>query len=444
MAMIWTCVEGAADFVSADRQDLSSGRLAGIDANSVCSTSSDQDPTLPETPARHLREQATRGRRPSIAVWSDPTLLAVANAKVREISPPPSRPSVSPVSPAIPTTTTDRLTSVDPALLARILNYLDLASLVQFSLASRYCKLFVDADERVLQTMDLSPFNTRMADDVLASLSRLVSGRTRALCLAKCYHLTDQSIIQLVGQASNLESLDLNSCWLLTNKSLQAIADSCSQLKHLNLSNCRKVTDAGMALALPHLSHLETLNLSYCKNLTYQTMQTLAMYNATTLQRLTLQRCTKINDGAFEMWADTAHFNALAAIDLTDCSFLSDKAIVALIVAAPNLEQIKINFCCALSDTAVEEMARRLQHLQVLDCSFCGAAVSDASVATLLRERAATLARLSLRGCVRITGTGIMQAMEPSHLQYLNVSQCPGVSAQVKNCISGHIRQLVT
>ena len=82
------------------------------------------------------------------------------------------------------------------------------------------------------------------------------------------------------------------------------------------------------------------------------------------------------------------------------------------------------SFCCALSDVAIEILCQGCRNLTSLDVSFCGSAVSDNTMRciglTLKR-----LERLSVRGCVRVTGIGVEAILAGCpNLQYLDVSQC--------------------
>src|ERR1700686_4664350 len=54
-----------------------------VDKSTICSTSSDQDPTLSSAVCK-IRDIGTRRRRASVAVWSDPDLLAFAEQKSTE------------------------------------------------------------------------------------------------------------------------------------------------------------------------------------------------------------------------------------------------------------------------------------------------------------------------------------------------------------------------
>jgi len=62
-----------------------------------------------------------------------------------------------------------------------------------------------------------------------------------------------------------------------------------------------------------------------------------------------------------------------------------------------------------------------------LNLSFCGSAVSDSSLRSL-GLHLLDLRELSVRGCVRVTGTGVDAVVDGCHkLQAFDISQCKNV-----------------
>ncbi|OAD05892.1 hypothetical protein MUCCIDRAFT_138692 [Mucor lusitanicus CBS 277.49] len=435
-----------------------------ITLDSVCSTTSDQDPTLlPPTTANVLKTTETRRRRGSVAIWSDPNLVALANRNIKEPAK-ESRLKDNVVSSHAsqqdsimkpPEYAGDgRFQLFNQDILSRIINMLDFSSILQFSAVSKKCREFVQKSDAVMQHVDLSHLNKRITDTALDHIMALVASegagaRIKELSLAQCFYITDDGFKRLIEQLPNVETLDLNSCWLLTDKSLALLAASCPQLTRLDLSNCRKISDIGIFKMLDEkqtrgFPELKELSLSYCKKLSDMTMSHLAEFCSNTLESLNIQRCTRITDQGFVKWADT-QFPQLKYLNLTDCSFLTDQAISHLVSAAPQLQNLSLSFCCALSDNAIEGLIS-LPHLRELDASFCGAAVSDVSIRALLKSGSfESMNSLNLRGCVRITDTCIKSILEWGRLNTLNISQCPGISLDAKQIIkeSGNVHHLV-
>lgn len=427
-----------------------------IEASAVCSTTSDQDPTLlPVTAANVLKTTETRRRRASVAIWSDPNLVALANKAMKptKTEPEESKLKFEPMAADYSFRTSQnedsRLFTINEEILGLIVDYMDFADILRFSTISKKCRDFLLHNDKILHYVDLSHLNKRITDAAAASIASLVGTRARRLNMSQCFYITDEGFKTLIENMSNIESMDLNSCWLLTDKSLPLLGAICPCLVKLDLSNCRKITDGGIFRLLDEKTSrgypgLTDLSLSYCKKLSDMTMSHLAEFSSKTLASLNIQRCTRITDQGFVKWADT-EFPNLKTLNLTDCSFLTDQAISHLVAAAPNLHSLSLSFCCALSDSAIEGLIS-LAELQELDASFCGAAVSDVSIRALLNSKSAELlSSLNLRGCVRITDTCIKTIMELARLNTLNISQCPGISINAKQTVkeSGYVQHLV-
>ncbi|CEP12872.1 hypothetical protein [Parasitella parasitica] len=447
----------------ASTEDIVDASTPAITPDSVCSTTSDQDPTLlPPTTTNILKTTETRRRRGSVAIWSDPNLVALANRNIKE----PAKESklkdtIAAAMPAHKQQDTvmkppeysgdGRLELFDQRVLSRIIDHMDFSSIVQFSAVSKKCREFLQKSNMALQRVDLSHLNKRVTDKALDQIMALLGSgaRIRELSLSQCFYITDDGFKRLVEQLPNVETLDLNSCWLLTDKSLALLASCCPQLTRLDLSNCRKISDVGIFRMLDEKQtrgypELKELSLSYCKKLSDMTMSHLAEFCSNTLESLNIQRCTRITDQGFVRWADT-QFPSLRSLNLTDCSFLTDQAISHLVSAAPGLKNLSLSFCCALSDSAIEGLIS-LPNLQELDASFCGAAVSDVSIRVLLESNTSvSMTSLNLRGCVRITDIGVKSILELGQLGTLNISQCPGISLDAKQIIkeSGNVQNLV-
>jgi len=155
-------------------------------------------------------------------------------------------------------------------------------------------------------------------------------------------------------------------------------------------------------------------------------MAHIASYASHRLRSLTLTRCTSITDYGFSSWTIT-QFPRLEHLVLADCTYLSDHAIVALVQAANQLTHLDLSFCCALSDTATQVVALGLPRLRDLKLAFCGSAVSDMSLGFVARH-SIDLERLSIRGCVRVTGEGIEGLLAGCvRLEHLDLSQCRSV-----------------
>lgn len=325
-------------------------------------------------------------------------------------------------------------------------------------------------------------------------LAPFIGARPVEIDISDCFHITDegfQALWETCGK--NVKVWKMRSVWDVSAGQILDMTECAKDLEEIDWSNCRKVGDNLLARVvgwvvpgLPpqpprengrhvvisssnakskragsnnkqrsqqqqqqqHQQHnqqavmqahpppgtvigcpqLRRLNLSYCKHITDRSMAHLAAHASGRLQALSLTRCTSITDAGFQAWA--AHrFPALTHLCLADCTYLTDASVVALASAAKQLTHLDLSFCCALSDTATEVVALGLPLLRDLRLAFCGSAVSDASLACVALHLN-DLRRLSVRGCVRVTGNGVENVLEGcARLEWLDVSQCRNLGA---------------
>ncbi|KAF9123010.1 hypothetical protein BGW39_009331 [Mortierella sp. 14UC] len=381
---------------------------------------------------------------------------------------------------------------LDESTVIRILKALPIAGLLR---ARRVCKfwdnLIMDHNDMV-RDLDLSMYKKVVTDAVLADLCNSIlsrkSARTTRVSLRDCFLISDKGLSLLAAHMPAVRYLDLHSCWNVTDAGFRSLGMHCPQLRSIDFSNCRKLGDetiyglyprtavngAPQEVApqpaaklrspptisqnLPGCPLISHLNLSYCKNITDKSFTHLCSSGSRQLEYLNLQRCTTISPEAFislsietfdpDPTPDMINgdppqpvpipgkepcFPKLKVLYLSDCTFLTDEAIVALAPNMPRLENISLSFCCALTDIALEALSDSCVFLKKLDLSFCGSAVSDASLYQLAQFDSLSLGRhmledLEIRGCVRVTEHGVREILNGcSSLKRLNISCCSGI-----------------
>ncbi|KAI1988718.1 hypothetical protein LOZ54_003124 [Ophidiomyces ophidiicola] len=361
-------------------------------------------------------------------------------------------------------------------ILLSILQYMDLHHLLRLRAVSRHWSNLITTSPRLLQFLDLSIYNRKVTDEIITDLiCPFVGERPRVVDINNCFHITDEGFNALANTCGyNLRVLRMKSVWDVTAPAILDMTNRSKDLREIDLSNCRKVSDTLLARIVGWLvpgaqqqppppppppqqqqqqqpngkaaqknpmqtpiqtpagavygcPDLKKLTLSYCKHVTDRSMHHIAAHAASRLEEADLTRCTTITDQGFQYWGNV-QFVRLRKLCLADCTYLTDNAIVYLTNAAKGLQELDLSFCCALSDTATEVLALGCPQLTHLNLSFCGSAVSDASLRSiglhllLLRE-------LSVRGCVRVTGTGVESVIEHcSMLAVFDVSQCKNLT----------------
>ncbi|OCK79775.1 cyclic nucleotide-binding domain-containing protein [Lepidopterella palustris CBS 459.81] len=353
-------------------------------------------------------------------------------------------------------------------ILISIFQHLDIHELMKTRLVSMHWLKIITTSADVLHTLDLTKYNRKVTDSTLTEIiCPFVGSRPRFVDISNCFHVTDEGFIALASICgANVKVWRMKSVWDITGQAVLEMVNRAKDLEEVDLSNCRKVGDNLLARVVgwvvpetppnvaasqqqmngrhrfgqkggaqqnppPHIPpgtvvgcpKLKRLTLSYCKHITDRSMAHIAVHAASRLEQIDLTRCTSITDVGFQHWSVYA-FPRLSKLCLADCTYLTDNAIVYLTNAAKGLRELDLSFCCALSDTATEVLALGLPSLIHLNLAFCGSAVSDASL-RCISLHLLELRQLSVRGCVRVTRTGVEAVVEGCReLEVFDVSQC--------------------
>ncbi|KAL2868009.1 cyclic nucleotide-binding domain protein [Aspergillus lucknowensis] len=347
---------------------------------------------------------------------------------------------------------------IPDTILVRIFGYLDLHDLLRLRAVSLHWSEILNTSTDLLRYLDLSVYNRCLTDDILAKIiCPFIGNRPRYVDISNCFHITDEGFNNLVSSCgSNVVAWKMKSVWDVTAAAILEMASKATGLEEVDLSNCRKVSDTllariiGWATPGPYkppddcgknakpaikptiqtpkgaifgCPELKRLSLSYCKHVTDRSMHHIASHAASRIEEMDLTRCTTITDHGFQFWGNT-QFTSLRKLCLADCTYLTDNAIVYLTNAAKQLKELDLSFCCALSDTATEVLALQCSQLTYLNMSFCGSAISDPSLRSI-GLHLLHLKRLSVRGCVRVTGAGVEAVADGcTQLDTFDVSQC--------------------
>ncbi|KAJ4368621.1 hypothetical protein N0V86_009528 [Didymella sp. IMI 355093] len=364
------------------------------------------------------------------------------------------------------------------SILIKIFQNLDVCELMQLRQISSYWHKLVSTSPEILHDLDLAKYNRKVTDRSLVDvICPFVGTRPRNINMSNCFHVTDEGFGELAKTcAPGVRVWRMKSVWDITGPAVLEMVQKAKGLEEVDLSNCRKVGDNLLARVIgwvvpdhpPQMAmaqaqqqaqannqrkgknganqqapaplppgtvvgcpKLRRLTLSYCKHITDRSMAHIAVHAANRIESIDLTRCTTITDVGFQHWS-VYPFPRLQKLCLADCTYLTDNAIVYLTNAAKGLRELDLSFCCALSDTATEVLALGLPNLTHLNLAFCGSAVSDTSL-RCISLHLLELRNLSVRGCVRVTGTGVEAVVEGCRdLEVFDVSQCKNLGRWIE------------
>jgi F-box/leucine-rich repeat protein 7 len=257
-------------------------------------------------------------RRASVAVWSDPRLVQLAQNNVAPNSrerkprsctlPSEFRFSTEDIAAVVPDKQEPGYGILGKMITSKILGFLDFPTLYRLR---RTCNGFKDliSDEAAtypgLRFIDMSSHHKKMNDTILEGMADFCGSAIDTLSLKGCWIVTNRAYEIIGTKMPNMRNLCMASVWESTDAGFTYFSKLPStfrdpiMLTTLDLSNCKKITDAGILILLDACTSITHLELSYCKNLTERMFEHEGWRR---FKRLNLQRCTAVRDNAFVIW----------------------------------------------------------------------------------------------------------------------------------------------
>jgi len=304
--------------------------------------------------------------------------------------------------------------------------------------------------------------NTEWHDPDLSELSRMSSSPwVDRIKMPKCRKIEfsylsidpiDPNVINIMAKwCPNVEILDLSHC-NISDEGLIKIAKEWPHLKslHLNYSINREITDEGVRAVAQRCHDLRSFNLGGCDNISDAGVTAVAQ-GCPDLKFLDLSACYKIVGICLTELLDKNNLKNLKSLNLSGCFEITNIAVIAVIVACPDLQSLNLGGCYNICDagvTALAQMVQRCPHLQSLNPQSLNLQslnlenckqITDAGV-TVLAQLCPHLHSLDLSGCRNITDAGVTElARGCQYLQLLNLYGCNritdnGIKKVVEKC----------
>ena len=214
----------------------------------------------------------------------------------------------------------------------------------------------------------------------------IIFSELRYLDLSFCSSLTDEDLRYLIARTPSLEYLYLRQCDCISSVGIETIATLCPNLKEISLNDCVNVTDHGVVKLL-----------SRCRALRY----------------ISLAKCP-ITNTALEQIANNPATNGdtyLRHLNLNECEYITDTAIMKISASCPRLRSLDIGKCIRLTDASLYGLSRcvLLRRLNLKSCNK----ITDAGVRKLATT-CGSLRNLDVRGC----------SLSPETFEYVRI-HCP-------------------
>ncbi|XP_074864992.1 uncharacterized protein LOC142020746 isoform X2 [Carettochelys insculpta] len=291
-----------------------------------------------------------------------------------------------------------------------------------------------------LSSLDLGGCNSLFMAGTLLAEPEAVSQVQRALTglqeleLAGLRHLSDLSFNRLTGFMPRLARLSLARCHLTFQFEPCGGPSSTSSSALLSFHNLLRFLQE-------RAGSLRALDLSGT-GLSPRALGSLVQLEGLCLRELVLQHCKELSSEAIGLLC--AHQPHLTLLDLTGCSELSDRAVLAVSRGLRSLRSLHLGKLPRLTDRAFQHVAElcSLRSLDVAECSLVSG--SELVQACCSRDRQPRLTSLSLACCSLLQDRSVLSLARSlgGSLQALDLSSCCSISRASVWAISTHLPQL--
>lgn len=244
----------------------------------------------------------------------------------------------------------------------------------------------------------------------------------QVLQLKDCRGLSTASITCFLEKAHHLRSLDLSGLDSIKNMTLQMVGQL-TLLEKLNLGWCRNITGHGMLAVAAGCRRLRYLKLNGCPQLEEPTLKALGE-GLPELRQLCLASCTTLNDAALSAFLKTTRA-PLSHLNLTNCAHLSDASLRHIAQHCTHLSHLDLAGCVSLTDQGFSYLSPRLRTLEHLDLEDLQQ-ITGVTVRALAAHQT-RLRRLCLSNCTRIADDAVIYLVKDGvckQLRHLELDNC--------------------
>lgn len=363
-------------------------------------------------------------------------------------------------------------------ILILILSYLSTKDLCK---ASGVCQKWQALcwDPVLWSTIQISNYERSDINKVLRNILAKLAMDTQGYCitvhsvkLSGCELLSDKGLGFVARFCIDLEELDVSGCCCITSKGLHDILLNCHTLTHLDTSGCTCVNSISAPVAngfgLGHhgtFLQLRHLDLSDCVAFDDLGMRVVGL-SCGLLENLYLRRCSRVTDVGVKHIAQ--HCIHLKELSVSDCYKVRDFSLKEIAKNCASLKYLSAAKC-PVTDTAMKYIGKHCVKLKYLNIRGCEA-VTDVGITHIVQNclklrsldagkcditdnglhiigiHCPQLKKLSIRGCERVTDTGVKTiAAQCCSVQYLNLQECNlsyetfmYIREHCKNCVIEH------
>ncbi|KAG8006641.1 F-box/LRR-repeat protein 16 [Nibea albiflora] len=231
----------------------------------------------------------------------------------------------------------------------------------------------------------------------------------------------------------------------ITDAGLEVMLEQMQGLMHLELSGCNDFTEAGLWSSLN--ARLTSLSVSDCINVADDAIAAISQL-LPNLSELSLQ-AYHVTDTAMAYFTAKQGYTT-HTLRLHSCWEITNHGVVNMVHSLPNLTALSLSGCSKITDDGVELVAENLRKLRSLDLSWCPR-ITDMALEyiacdlhkleelVLDRDQKFHHEQALGNGCPLLTTTGLSGLIQLQELEELELTNCPGATAELFKYYSQHL-----
>lgn len=184
-----------------------------------------------------------------------------------------------------------------------------------------------------------------------------------SLVLGNFPHGADLRLGRVLSHTPALRTLGLHDVQSLTDEDLLALEEDFSQLSSLRIESCPRVTALGLQALLQRCPALHELSALHC-NVTQAVVGCLVR-TCVKLETLSLAWCPGVTDAALALLLAQDPLPPLSQVNLNGCAQVTNVTVRALAAFVPTLKSLGVCYCPRVSAEVVQEVSARHPELEI-------------------------------------------------------------------------------
>jgi F-box and leucine-rich repeat protein GRR1 len=275
-----------------------------------------------------------------------------------------------------------------------------------------------------LQSIDLTGV-THLENEIYFQLAKNCK-RLQGLYAPGSSNISYDAVICLITNCPLLKRVKLSDCNEITDDVIDLLVKNCPSLVELDIHGCEKVTNKSLHKIFLELEYLKEFKISKNQNITYECLDSPngSLFSLDKLRILDFTQCSNITDKAIIKFIQLAP--KLRNVVLSKCSSITDASLRAIATLGKNLHYIHLGHCSNITDSGAKELIKSCYRLQYIDLACCNQ-LTNATIVEL--AKLPKLRRIGLVKCSQITDEGILALAESSRnsddtLERIHLSYC--------------------